>query len=457
MNVRKFVAATARDALSKVKELLGPDAIILSNRTIPGGVEIMAVAPSDMENTSPEQTPKKTVPAQDDDYTVRISSPAAAALQRTLVPNDALVNMALKNMAASKNAIQTGEKTVSAETFSSILSPLAAPESSLERARADESVPAEVLSEVRSLRKIVERYLSGMAWSDAARLEPAKTEIIRHMLEAGFSPKFARDMLVGLPADADLPKAHAWVMERADRMLTALDAETDIVNCGGIYALVGPTGVGKTTTTAKLAARCVMRHGANNVTLITTDAYRIGAYEQLRIYGRILGVSVYLAKDANELNQILRDLRRKHIVLIDTIGMSQKDKQVEDQVAMFGDEVQRLLLLSATSRGDTLEDVVQAYTGSGLAGCILSKIDEATGLASALDVILRMGLRLHYVSNGQRVPEDLHLPDRAYLLRQAFKDVPELSPHQMEGIEPGLMMAGAGLPMAELGEQRVQV
>jgi len=242
----------------------------------------------------------------------------------------------------------------------------------------------------------------------------------------------------------------------ADRTLQTIDAESDIVDRGGVYALVGPTGVGKTTTTAKLAARCVLRHGASKVALVTTDGYRIGAHEQLRIYGRILGVSVHLVKDADELKQTLLDLQHKHMVLVDTMGMSQRDRMVGEQVAMFGDShVKRLLLLSATSRGDTLDDVVRAYNGPDLAGCILSKVDEATGLASALDVIIRHGLRLHYVSNGQRVPEDLHLPNRAYLLHRAFKDLPEVSPHRLAGLEPGLMMASAASSsMAAAGGRR---
>ena len=199
----------------------------------------------------------------------------------------------------------------------------------------------------------------------------------------------------------------------------------------------------------------MLRHGASKVALITTDGYRIGAHEQLRIYGRILGVSVHLVKDADDLKQTLFDLRHKHMVLVDTMGMSQRDRMVGEQVAMFGNSnVKRLLLLCATSRGDTLDDVVRAYNGPDLAGCILSKVDEAASLASALDAIIRHNLRLHYVSNGQRAPEGLHLPNRSYLLHRAFKDVPEVSPHRLDGLEPGLVMATAGSSVAMAGGRR---
>ena len=313
-------------------------------------------------------------------------------------------------------------------------------------------VPAAVMEEIRTLRRIVEQQLAGFAWGEAARAHPTKTETLRHMLDAGFSPQFARDLLTDLPRDLDAGQALAWVKGVAERAMLTINSETDIVDQGGIYALVGPTGVGKTTTTAKLAARCVLRHGARKLALVTTDGYRIGAHEQLRIYGRILGVSVHLARDGKDLRATLRDLQHTHMVLIDTMGMSQRDRMVSEQVAMFGDsDVKSLLLLSATSRGDTLDDVVRAYSGMDLAGCVLTKVDEAASLASSLDVIIRHGLRLYYVSNGQRVPEDLHLPNRPYLLHRAFKDLPETSPHRLAGVEPGLMVASVAASALSAG------
>lgn len=423
MNVRKFIAATARDALHKVKEMLGPDAIILSNRAIPGGVEIMAVAAGEMDAivTSPRAAAAPaSVPPVQEDYTVRLSSEAVPS-NRVANPIPSLTSRPAPQFEPANIAVP----------------------------RAAEVVPAEVMAEIRALRRIVEQHLAGAAWGETARREPVKTEILRQMLDAGFSPRLAHELLAELPLDLDQKGALGWVKATTERCLQTLDAQSDIVDRGGVYALVGPTGVGKTTTTAKLAARCVLRHGASKVALITTDGYRIGAYEQLRIYGRILGVSVHLVKDAGELRQTLLDLQHKHMILIDTMGMSQRDKMVAEQVAMFdGSPVKRLLLLAATGRGDTLDDVVRAYARPDVVGCILSKVDEAAGLASSLDVIMRHQLRLHYVSNGQRVPEDLHLPNRAYLLHRAFKDVPEVSPHRLSGNEPGLMMASAGLVAA---------
>ncbi|MBI2277434.1 MAG: flagellar biosynthesis protein FlhF [Dechloromonas sp.] len=491
MNVRKFIAANARDALRKVKETLGNDAIILSNRGIPGGVEIMAVAARDMAMIVPTQVADSTAaerrpppPEVEDDYRVSLTSARAQAaqpIQRHAIPHTVvtqpprqsvqsapapaarpagtvgMVNAGIPRTGSLRN-LETARPQQSTGAMPSAPNPapaprMQAPASPPPRRNEAEVVPMEVMEEIRSLRKMVEQHLAGFAWGEASRSEPVKTDVLRQMLDAGFSPQFARDLLTDLPIEMDAVQAMAWVKGAADRALFTIGNEGDIVDRGGVYALVGPTGVGKTTTTAKLAARCVLRHGPSKVALVTTDGYRIGAHEQLRIYGRILGVSVYLVKDAVELRQTLKELQHKHMVLIDTMGMSQKDKLVPELTDMLaGCDVQRLLLLSSTSRGDTLDDVVRAYQGDNLAGCILTKIDEAATLATPLDVIMRHGLKLHYVSNGQRVPEDLHLPNRGYLMHRAFKDVPESSPHKHTGVEPALMMANAG--MVSVGGRR---
>lgn len=457
MNVKKFVAPTARDALHKVKEVLGPDAIILSNRGLPGGgVEIMAVASRDMAAIAPMPTREgggsprvetpRPAPVREDDYTVSLSGARSSSVPKPFVPPPAYPERVAPVAAAKPTVPPLASRPMPK------MESLDVPANTAPRAEA-EVVPANVMAEIRALRQIVEQHLAGFAWGESARTEPVKTEVLRQMLDSGFSPQLARDLLEGVPHDLDARQAQAWAKSAADRSLRTLGSDHDIIEKGGVFALVGPTGVGKTTTTAKLAARCVLRHGAHKLALVTTDGYRIGAHEQLRIYGRILGVSVHLVKDGDDLRQTLAELSHKHMVLVDTMGMSQRDRMVTEQIGMLADcGVQRLLLLNATARGDTMDDVVRAYNGRDLAGCILTKVDEAASLAPALDVVMRHGLKLHYVSNGQRVPEDLHLPNRAYLLHRAFKDAPEASPHSFNGVEPGLVMANAGV--AAMGGRR---
>ena len=311
-----------------------------------------------------------------------------------------------------------------------------------------QSQVSQMMEEMKTIKLLLERQLAGFAWGDMAREAPARALALAEMLDAGFSGQLARKLCEEMPANLSIENGRKWLKSAINRRLRTLGNDSDIIERGGVYALVGPTGVGKTTTTAKLAARCVVRYGADKIALLTTDGYRIGAHEQLRIYGRILGVPVHVVRDGDDLRHTLADLKDKHMVLIDTVGMSQRDRMVAEQAAMLmrAGEVNRLLLLNATSRGDTLDDVVRAYAGEDLAGCILSKVDESVSIAPALDAVVRHGLLLCYIANGQRVPEDLHLPNRNYLMHRALKLPNEESPHHLLGDEAGLMLAARAAP-----------
>jgi len=248
-----------------------------------------------------------------------------------------------------------------------------------------------------------------------------------------------------VPAGGNAEHAARSALSHLGELLPIADPD-ELVERGGVYALVGPTGVGKTTTVAKIAARCVIRHGAAKVALMTTDSYRIAAHDQLRVYGKILGLPVHAVRDAADLHMLLDDLRGRHLVLIDTIGMSQRDCLVAEQAAlMAGGRIRRLLLLSATCNAATLDDVIRVYRMNGVEGCILTKVDEAAILGTAVDAIIRHRLPLHYVTNGQRVPEDLHLANRGYLAHRALKAPASDPAHALRDEEfPLAMAAGAG-------------
>jgi flagellar biosynthesis protein FlhF len=315
----------------------------------------------------------------------------------------------------------------------------------------------ELAREMRLLRGMVEGQLAGFAWNDLTHRDPLRAEAMKRLLAAGFSAGFSRQLLEMLPpSETDLSQALKWLRNTIAHNIKVARPEDDIIEKGGIYALVGPTGVGKTTTVAKIAARAVLRHGASKVALVTTDTYRIGAQDQLRIYGRILGTPVFAVRDENDLELTLSDLHSRHLVLIDTVGMSQRDKRVAEQVALLcgeGREVSRLLLLGAPSQGITLEEVARAYAGPGLMGCVLTKIDEALTFGPVLDVAIRHELPVHFVTNGQRVPEDLHLANSSYLADRAFRGHQKAeSPFtQAEGDYPILMAASqAHLSVEEL-------
>jgi flagellar biosynthesis protein FlhF len=427
MNVKKFTAASSRDALRKVREALGPDAVILSNRPVDGVVEILALANDDIASIA-SPSPESEM-AQPQPHLQHIADPAPQAAP------------APQSYANRRAPAPQPEPAVDLAAMSSMMSAAIA--------QANESTAVEMsgmINELRAMRGLMETQLAELSWGATQQREPHKVAVLREMLAAGFSATLARYLIDKLPATKEAGESMRWIKTVLARNLTAMADEDAILDQGGVFALVGPTGVGKTTTTAKLAARCVMRHGPAKLALITTDAYRIGGHEQLRIYGKILGVMVHSVKDEADLRIALKELKNKHTVLIDTIGMSQRDQMVTEQVAMLsgsGADVKRLLCLNATSTHETLNEVVRAYQGSGLAGAIMTKLDEAASIGNVLDVLIRQKLNLFYISNGQRVPEDLHLADRAMLVDRAFRSRREAASQLLDADLP-LLMAQAG-------------
>ncbi len=425
MNVRKFHASTTREALRQVRDALGADAIILSNRQVAGGIEIMAVA--DMDVSSLAGNPVIPPPAKP------LPRPAEFTPRAEPTPPP-LPTVGSSPISRSQIAeLQEKGKPAVVETVGKDAPP--------------DLMTQEIIREIKFLRGMLEGQLSGFAWGELQREEPAKVEALRHMLSVGFSPLLSRQLLDKMPSGYDLEKSLRWLKAALMHNLHVVKAGDDIVERGGVYALTGPTGVGKTTTVAKLAARCTLKHGPASLALITTDTYRIGAHEQLRIYGKILGVPVYVIKDEADLQLTLSDLQNKHLILIDTVGMSQRDRRLSEQVALLsgaGRGIKRLLLLSANGQGSTLEDVVRSYKKDDMDGCILTKIDEAISIGPALDVVIRHKLMLHYVANGQRVPEDLHLPNPVYLVDRVLKPVQGDSPFTPLEAEYPLVMAATG-------------
>lgn len=407
MNVKRIVARTSREAMRQLRDSLGPDAVILSNRTVDGGVEVLALPAEDIAAMAP---PVVEAPAP---------APAAprAAAPRAQSEREPEPAVSFKRRLIERVAVPSADSAQLAQT---------------------------VISEIKTLQSRLESQLADLAWRDLPGRDPSGATLMREMLAAGFSATLAREMLENLPK-GDPEQTQVWMRNTLMKRLQVMQNETDLLDSGGVFALMGPTGAGKTTTTAKLAARFVVRHGADKLALLTTDSYRIGGHEQLRIYGKILGVTVHAVRDAADLRLALSELRNKHTVLIDTVGMSQRDQAVSEQVEMLcqaGKQIKRLLLLNATSHGDTLNEVVQAYQARGLDGCILSKVDEAASLGPALDCAIRHQLNVHYLATGQRVPEDLHLPNRQYLIHRAFKARSLASPWQLDDSELTFALSG---------------
>ncbi|MGM8932609.1 flagellar biosynthesis protein FlhF [Salinicola halophyticus] len=385
MGVQRFIASNSREAMRQVRSALGDQVLILSNRSVEGGVEIIAMPEQEHEQALSEFDPSTTEAA--------VATPAAEPL---------------------------GDATV--ETL--------------------QALNRQLLDDVRTMLR------ESAVASPSASTSGVSTLINglrQQLIQAGFSATLADDVLQDPPEELrdeapESPAVKAWLVRQLRSRLSLLEDEDAVFDAGGVFALVGPTGVGKTTTTAKLASRYVMRHGPKDVALVTTDSYRIGAAEQLRIYARLLGTEVHALEADGDLGDLLTRLTQprrallsrssgKKLTVIDTVGMSQRDQRLMGEIARLGSgpaTVRRVLVLNAASHGDTLAQVIEAWqqasmeAGEPLWGCILTKLDEAARLGSVLDVVMRHHLKLCYVSRGQRVPEDLERADAESLLDEAL-------------------------------------
>lgn len=423
MNIKRFFSKSSREALSMVRQQLGADAVILSNRAVDGGTEILAVHENEMGGLISNAPMQPTAPA------LPIPSLAAPKPEMARPParlisttDDEDEPLSLLQLLTSRNRVLTGDSEQPA--------PAARPAA---RPAAVGTDLDSMMHEIKSMRQVLQSQLSELSWASMQQRSPARADVLNRLLAAGFSAGLARQIAEKMPAGHDAEQGLEWAKAVLAQNLHTIHDESEILDRGGVFALIGPTGVGKTTTTAKLAARYVMKHGSNSLGLITTDAYRIGGHEQLRIYGKILGVMVHAVKDQADLKIALNELKNKHTILIDTVGVSQRDRMVAEQTALLhsaGTDIRKLLCLNATCTGETLTDVISAYRGrgqgqgqaqAGLAGAIVTKLDEAATIGSALDILIREKLKLYYMANGQRVPEDLHVGNKQFLLRQAFK------------------------------------
>jgi flagellar biosynthesis protein FlhF len=282
------------------------------------------------------------------------------------------------------------------------------------------SADADMLAEIRSMKSLIEERFTMMAFMDRLQKSPRQVQLSTRLLECGFSPALVREIVDGMSAEeGDELGAVTDLLQR--NLLTSED-EPDLEDEGGVYALIGSTGVGKTTSTAKLATAFATRHGPSQLGLITLDAYRVGAHEQLRAYGRILGVPVHTAHDRAAMEDLLDLLSGKKMVLIDTAGLAQRDARTRDLLDMLTHRsINRVLVVNAAQQAETIEDVITAYKASQAKGIILSKLDEAVKLGPALDAMIRHRLKVLAVSTGQRVPEDWHHLNSQTLVQRALR------------------------------------
>jgi flagellar biosynthesis protein FlhF len=275
--------------------------------------------------------------------------------------------------------------------------------------------------ELSALKDMIEERFNTLAWLGSSKQHPIQSNLMLKLIRSGYSPAMSRAVLERVSVDASPAEAVRWVMDVITRNLKVAAPGAGLCDEGGVVSLIGATGVGKTTTAAKLAAQCVKQYGAGSVGLITLDSYRVSGYEQLRAYGRLMGVVAHLAHDRAALKDLLNLLSNKRMVIIDTAGLGQRDQRIQDMLDMLDvPNVKKVLVLNAGAHGDTLDDVLTSFQARSLHGVVLSKVDEAVKLGPAIDAFIRHQVVLRGVANGQRVPEDWQNPDASALVRMSM-------------------------------------
>jgi flagellar biosynthesis protein FlhF len=269
---------------------------------------------------------------------------------------------------------------------------------------------------------MLETGLAGMTWSDKRLREPLQARVLEELSAMDVAPDVAMALAALTPRRTTLEDPSHIPLALLVKHLPVVSDLSSVSS--GIMAIVGPTGAGKTTTIAKLAARWCMRHGSQDLALVSTDGYRIGARDQLMTYARILGAPMHAANSGRELARVLERLKSKKMILIDTAGMGPRDVRLTEQLAalQLGAARARVLLaLPAQGEGHALDEIVQAFARVTPVACILTKVDEAASLGAVISTTLRHRLKIAYVCDGQRVPEDLHAAHqkRVWLVRAA--------------------------------------
>ncbi|OEC41971.1 flagellar biosynthesis protein FlhF [Aeromonas sp. DNP9] len=465
MKIKRFFAKDMRTALAEVKETLGPDAVIMSNKKVTGGVEIVAAVDYQSQVPGPKDAP---VRRQLNDESVNISSAARQMIRPEPSPakeqNEHYADT-LAALLARQQKLKPGNGAPMGNTQSAGLAAAnaaprtlaeqgqwgATPEPAKPKARVASGQrppqPAQrdqemegMRKEMASIRKLLEHQISGLMWQEVERREPMRALLIKELKKLGFDDAFA-DQLAGLiPEDMSIHQAMAQLAEVLTAQLKI--SEDEIMRQGGAVALLGPTGVGKTTTIAKLAARFAMKYGAEQVALITTDNYRIGAHEQLQTYGRIMGCPVRQVRDAEELANALYQFRHRRLVLIDTAGVGQRDirltEQLDTLVKNAKVRIRSYLVMSATSQRRVMQEAVDHFRRIPLSGCILTKLDESLNLGEVINVCIQNSLPISYITDGQRVPEDIQVANAAQLVGAAMGSL------ERETEEPYFWGAGFG-------------
>ena len=375
MKIRRYIAKDMRQALNQVRDAQGPDAVILSSRRTEEGVEVVAAVDFEAETV-----------IHNAGVAAEIANPAYAPTAGDF-----------------KRSMQTIEQNREQRTQQDAYAK-AAPTT----AAGSDDENADMGTELRTLRRMLETQLATLAWNDLTRRAPLQTALLKELTQLGFAHSLAAEIVSQIPARLEWNEAQRRALALISKRITT-DSERWLDH-GGMVAFVGPTGVGKSTLVAKLAARWVLRHGPQELVLISADSVRMGAQDQIQNLGRLLGVPTYTVDQVTELAGILNGVAQKRLVLIDTAGFSQRDARLSAELALLATshpQLETSLVVSASTQAGTLEETFLRFASAAPKSCVLTKVDEATSLGGSISALTRHAIPVTYISEGQRIPEDL--------------------------------------------------
>ncbi len=512
MKIRRFVAKDMRTALAQIKEELGIDAVIMSNKKIPEGVELMAAV--DYNQAVPpakasDETPVNGELKSQDSLAREISNDVVSLGQQHQIPatanietdniasstqstapvdsltgllnrqvqyqqsqqntpdklSDVTIEQQLKNFTdrLSQSAVENTRSNhdelngilASASASDDITAPMISHNTATSPLAADVESEVQVSSqdfskmqqEMASIRSLLEHQVSGLMWQDMAQKDPQRAVLVNRLLALGLNEQIADQIAGYVPEQAH--EKQAWTQATKLIAQQINTTQNDIIHRGGVVALVGPTGVGKTTTIAKLAAGFAQVHGSDQVALISTDTFRIAGFEQLATYGKIIGCQVSLAKDSQSLDVLLQQFAKKKLILIDTAGMGQRDLRLAEQLTALVSNarvrIRNYLVLAANSQQAVMQENVDRFKKVPLSGCIYTKLDESISIGEIITTSIQNGLPIGYLTDGQRVPEDIKVANAEKLVTLADKMATKsassnVAPMRSKPVAPAVML-----------------
>ncbi|MDJ0709936.1 MAG: flagellar biosynthesis protein FlhF [Woeseiaceae bacterium] len=393
MKIKRYTDKDMRQVLRRVREDQGPDAVILSNRRVDDGIEVIAAI----------------------DYDEALVRHALGTTEeKAPVDTDALARI------AEDDVVDTEDFSVAAQPADTQPQhPPAFADALAEQRHAEREGALSLQTmhdELASMRGLLETQLSGLVWQEDERRHPVRAQVLRNLARLGIAPDVANMILDRIGSLNELKSTWGAPLSMLAQSLPVADDK--LLETGGTVALIGPTGVGKTTTIAKIAAQFAMNNWADDIALVSADAFRVGAREHLTAFANIIGAPVYAASSFDDLSETLDKLGHKKLVLIDTEGRSQRDRDLASRLAAYGRNANRVkfyLTLSAATQEAALDETIREFRQVPLEGCIVTKIDEAAQLGCVMSALIRNDLPAAWFSDGQRIPDDLHAAARKKL------------------------------------------